>query len=85
MNRAHKSRRLGTSRPPSEKEQQALTALFESQKKRFSEPDAKPWEFFAGDPPNAGALPNTSTPAEGAAWTAVARVLLNLDETITKE
>jgi hypothetical protein len=73
------------SRLPSEEERRALRGLYESQRKRFSEPDAKPWEFFAGDPPIASALPNTSMPAEGAAWTAVARVLLNLDETIMKE
>jgi hypothetical protein len=30
-------------------------------------------------------LPHTATPAQAAAWTAVARVLLNLDETLTKE
>jgi hypothetical protein len=32
-----------------------------------------------------GHLPGEATPAEAAAWTAVSRVLLNLDETITKE
>ena len=30
-------------------------------------------------------LPKDTTPVEVAAWTAVSRVLLNLDETITKE
>ena len=30
-------------------------------------------------------MPNNATPAQLAAWTAVSRVLLNLDETITKE
>ena len=30
-------------------------------------------------------LPKSATPAQLAAWTAVSRVLLNLDETITKE
>jgi hypothetical protein len=30
-------------------------------------------------------VPPETTPAELAAWTAVSRVVLNLDETITKE
>jgi hypothetical protein len=36
-------------------------------------------------PEDAVRLPATATPAQLAGWTVVARVLLNLDETITKE
>ena len=47
---------------------------------------ANPWELAAGDPSDAAdAARRASTPAQLAAWTVVARVLLNLDETITKE
>ena len=55
------------------------------QNERFSQPDAKPWDLAASDPANPPALPDGITPAQAAAWTAVGRVLLNLDETITKE
>ena len=48
-------------------------------------PDAKPWELAADDPAKPPQLPDGATPAQLAAWTAVSRVLLNLDETITKE
>ena len=44
-----------------------------------------PWDLAAADPAQPPALPQGATPAQLAAWTAVSRVLLNLDETITKE
>ena len=47
--------------------------------------DAKPWDVAADDPAHPPELPASVTPIQAAAWTAVARVLLNLDETITKE
>ena len=59
--------------------------LLRKQSERFSRPDAKPWELAAADPAKPPALPKGATPAQLAAWTAVGRVLLNLDETITKE
>jgi hypothetical protein len=59
--------------------------LLAKQKTRFSADDAKPWELAANDSSKLPALPDGATPADAAAWTAVARVLLNLDETITKE
>ena len=43
------------------------------------------WEIAAADPLNPPALPEGAAPLDAAAWVAVARVLLNLDETITKE
>jgi mono/diheme cytochrome c family protein len=70
------------SRPPSVGEKTELLALFDKQLKKFSAKDAKVHEF-------AGLKPNAPTkgvpPAEVAAWTAVSRVLLNLDEAISKE
>ena len=46
---------------------------------------ANPWELAAEDVKNPPALPAGVTPAQLAGWTAVSRVLLNLDEAITKE
>ena len=72
-------------RPPSEADSKTLLALLERQSKRFEAADAKPWDFAANDPANPPSLPESASPAQAAAWTAVSRVLLNLDETICKE
>jgi hypothetical protein len=72
-------------RAPTAEESAALLDLLDRQDRRFSEPDAKPWELAADDPAHPPELPEGETPARLAAWTAAARVLLNLDETITKE
>jgi hypothetical protein len=74
-----------TARVPDEKESAALLALLTKQTERFSQEGAKPWDLAANDPASPPALPDGVTPAQAAAWTAVSRVLLNLDETITKE
>jgi mono/diheme cytochrome c family protein len=60
-------------RPPNAAEKDALLSMLELQRKRFEAGELKA-EEFVGE-----ALP------ELAAWTAVTRVLLNLDEAITKE
>jgi hypothetical protein len=72
-------------RPPSKEEQAELLNLLSKRRAGFARPDAKPWELAADDPAHPPALPRGAMPAQAAAWTAVARVLLNLDETITKE
>ena len=72
-------------RKPSAAEATELLRLLERQEKRFAAPDAKPWQVAANDPAQPPKLPEGTTPAKLAAWTTVARVLLNLDETITKE
>ncbi len=77
--------RLCLGRSPTESESKVVTGLLRTQSDRFSKPDAKPWELAAADPAKPPALPKGTTPAQLAAWTAVGRVLLNLDETITKE
>jgi hypothetical protein len=61
------------SRAPTEAESAELLALLKKEEGRFAEAGREP-EKFAG-----------SKLEHAAAWTAVARVLLNLDETITKE
>jgi len=73
------------SRPPSELERRELLSLLKRQLERYSQPDAQPEALLADALPGLGAPPDGATPAELAAWTVVARVLLNLDETITKE
>jgi hypothetical protein len=74
-----------TARTPDTRESSALLNLLGKQRERFSAEDAKPWELAANDPANPPMLPEGSSAADAAAWTAVSRVLLNLDETITKE
>jgi mono/diheme cytochrome c family protein len=73
------------SRPPSEAESKLLLELLSKETAKFSAPDAVPWDLAAIDPASPPLLPDGITPPQAAAWTAVARVLLNLDETITKE
>jgi mono/diheme cytochrome c family protein len=72
-------------RAPTEAEVAVLAGLLKRQKKYFREPGRDPWQLAANDPQNPPALPEGTTPEEAAAWTVVCRVLLNLDETITKE
>jgi hypothetical protein len=43
-----------------------------------------PREVTTGDPATLPTLPENTTPQDAAAWTLVARVLLNLDETMAK-
>jgi hypothetical protein len=72
-------------RKPDGDEMNTLRTLIKKEQARFAAPDAKPWDLAAEDPASPPKLPDGATPAEAAAWTVVARVLLNLDETITKE
>ncbi len=64
-------------RDPAPAELQRLLKMLEEQRATFTTETA---QKFA--PPN---LPSSITPTEAAAWTAVARVLINLDEFITRE
>jgi hypothetical protein len=73
------------SRRPTEGESKTLLDLLDRQTKRFARPDAAPWALAANDPAKPPPLPAGTTAPQLAAWTAVTRVLLNLDETITKE
>jgi hypothetical protein len=72
-------------RAPSAAETSVLHGLLDKEDLRFASGGSDPWEFAALDPSARPKLPEKMTPARLAAWTAVARVLLNLDETITKE
>lgn len=73
------------SRVPTAEERSILTALLDKQKSRYQMPGSQPWELAANDPQQPPELPSGSTAADAAAWTAVNRVILNLDETMTKE
>ena len=62
-----------------------MISTLDQQRTRFQSTDAKPWELAANDPEHPPELPAGSTSADAAAWTVVSRILLNLDETVTKE
>jgi hypothetical protein len=72
-------------RDPSPQESAPLLSLLHRETKRFASGSANPWELAVSKPEEAVRLPADATPAQLAGWTVVARVLLNLDETITKE
>jgi len=77
--------RLCTSRTPSEDERGELAQLLEKQRKRIADGWVNPWKIATGKDEQPAGLPDGTTPADMGAYTVVARVLLNLDETITKE
>ena len=73
------------SRNPCEAESQVLLQLLGKQRARFAENDSQAWELAANDPSKPPTLPAETTAQDAAAWTVLSRVLLNLDETVTKE
>jgi mono/diheme cytochrome c family protein len=73
------------SRKPEAKEEAAIEALLKKEELRYAEGKRDPWALVATDAGQRPALPSGVTPAEAAAWTVVSRVMLNLDETITKQ
>ncbi len=73
------------SRKPTLQEATELLALMNKQKERFISGELNPWNFATNDPDKPNVLPKGATMDQLGAWTAVARVLLNLDEAITKE
>jgi hypothetical protein len=76
--------RVCTGRTPKPAEVEELLKLFESQKKRIADGYLNSRELTTGDPAKLPAIPDGVTPTETAAWVIVSRVLLNLDETLTK-
>jgi hypothetical protein len=77
------------SRDPSAEEVKTLQAFVDKQRERFSKPDADPMALMVDDDKHKDELkakiPQGMTAADMATWTSLARVVLNLDETITKE
>jgi hypothetical protein len=74
-----------TGRLPDEQETAILLKLLRQQEARCASGELPAWELAADDPAHPPSLPEGVTAAQAAAWTAVCRVILNLDETITKE
>lgn len=77
-------------REPNDAELATLEAFVREQRQRFASDSADPWPLISDsgsprDSQSVADLPGNASPAEVAAWTALARVVLNLDETITKE
>jgi hypothetical protein len=72
-------------RSPSQQEAAELLALLNRQRERFATGELNPWNLATNDPDKPFPLPAGVRMDEVAAWTAVSRVLLNLDEAITKE
>lgn len=75
---------LCTSRKATAEERQAVLELLQSRRQKLAEGWLNPREVATGDPAKLPMLPPGSTPQDAAAWTLAARVLLNLDETISK-
>jgi mono/diheme cytochrome c family protein len=74
-----------TTRKPSDDEARELLGLLERQQQHFADGWAEPKVVAFKDSAQEKKLPDGVTPTKLAAWTLVARVALNLDETITKE
>jgi uncharacterized protein DUF1553 len=70
-------------REPADRELEMLSEFLAKQKQRFNAGDAQPATLLSDTV--SVQLPAGMKPADLAAWTALARVVLNLDETITKE
>ena len=77
--------RRALSRSPSDDERGALLALLEKQRQRLATGALNANEIATGVREDSRSLPTGTTAAQIAAYTVVSRVLLNLDETITKE
>jgi mono/diheme cytochrome c family protein len=75
-----------TSRWPSDEELDTLFGFLKRQKERFaSETQETAWLLAAAENGDKPQLPSGVTAGDLAAWTALSRVILNLDEIVTKE
>jgi hypothetical protein len=75
---------LCVARPARPAERETLLALLGSTRRRLADGWLNPREITTGDAGKLPVLPEGATPQDAGAWTVVARVLLNLDETISK-
>ena len=71
-------------REPMDDEAHVLAVFLAEQRKRF-ESGVDPWPLITDEDERPAELPGGGSAPELAAWIALARVVLNLDETITKE
>jgi hypothetical protein len=72
-------------RKPNPAEQAELIAFLNKETHRYHDGELNPWDMLGGNPSLSALLPHRVSASELAGWTALSRVLLNLDETITKE
>jgi hypothetical protein len=72
-------------RPPAADEQNELLSLLKKETQRFSDGFLNPSEITTGTKEVPKDLPRGASPTQWAAYTVVARAILNLDEAITKE
>ncbi|MSU59212.1 MAG: DUF1549 domain-containing protein [Pedosphaera sp.] len=77
--------RRAVSRAPTDGERKELLALLEKEKQHLADGWVNPNELATSKNEIPRNLPPGATPTQLAAFTVVSRVLLNLDETITKE
>jgi hypothetical protein len=82
--RADFAYRLCTARPIRAIEREKVAALLRDTRQRLAEGWLNLREIATGDATKLPDLPPGTIPQDAAAWTVVARVLLNLDETLTK-
>ena len=75
---------LCTARKPTDEERDTILGLLKTQRKRLADGWLNIREVATGDPAKLPEIPSDTTPQDAAAWTLVARILLNLDETISK-
>ena len=76
--------RLCTARPPRPEERAGVLQLLTDTRDRLRRGELKAGDIAFSDFTRPSALPADATPIDLAAWTIVGRVLLNLDETLTK-
>jgi hypothetical protein len=77
--------RCCASRPPTPEEKAVLLDLLAGQRARIEKGEVNAAELATGEKAGKAKLPDGVSAPEAAAYTVIARVLLNLDETITKE
>ena len=82
--RAEYAFQLCTCRKPTAGERTAILELVREQRQRLADGWLNPREIATGDAAKLPELPKGVNPQDAAAWTLVSRVLLNCDETITK-
>jgi len=76
--------RICTLREPTAEERQALLKVLASRRQKLADGWLNPREVITGDATKLPELPPGASPQDAAAWTLVSRILLNLDETISK-
>ena len=82
--RADYAFRLSTGRGSKAAERQEILALLENHRERLRSGSLSINEVATGDPVEVPATPPGTTSEDAAAWTIAARVLLDLDETLSK-